>query len=492
MLYIFEMANNHQGSVKHAKLIVDKFAELAKNYKISAGVKLQFRQLGTFIHKNYANSDLKYVKRFNETKLTKKQFAEIVDYIKSKKLVTIATPFDNESLPWLEDLDVSVVKIASCSIDDWPLLRKVCKINKRIILSTGGTSIEQLRDVYELFKKNKRDFAFMHCVGEYPTPIEKSDLSRIQRLKKEFPDIEIGFSTHESPKQKSLASHAVALGCTILEKHVGVETEEISLNAYSCTPTDMENVVKEIQLFQNAFQGRSSDEKEALRKLKRGIYVKRDVKPGSLITMEDLYFAMPLQEGQLDASEVDAVLGENYSNCFIEADSPVLQGNFVSPSLTSKVKKITDKIRNLLEIANVTVSRKDVVELSSHYGIDNFEETGVFIVNRINREYCKKLLVVLPGQQHPTHHHIKKEEAFELLDGDCLLILNDKEIALKKGQPVLIARGVKHSFKSVNGCVIEEISTTHYPGDSVYEDPNINKLSLSERKLTLKNWKINV
>ena len=86
----------------------------------------------------------------------KESTEEIVDYIKSKKLVTIATPFDNESLPWLEDLDVSVVKIASCSIDDWPLLRKVCKINKRIILSTGGTSIEQLRDVYELFKKNKQ------------------------------------------------------------------------------------------------------------------------------------------------------------------------------------------------------------------------------------------------------------------------------------------------------------------------------------------------
>ena len=65
MLYIFEMANNHQGSVKHAKLIVDKFSELAKNNKINAAIKLQFRQLYTFIHKAFKKSDLKFVKRFN-------------------------------------------------------------------------------------------------------------------------------------------------------------------------------------------------------------------------------------------------------------------------------------------------------------------------------------------------------------------------------------------------------------------------------------------
>lgn len=68
------MANNHQGSVEHAKLIIDKFSDLAKKYNISAGVKLQFRQLDSFIHKDYINSDLKYVKRFKDTKLTKNSF----------------------------------------------------------------------------------------------------------------------------------------------------------------------------------------------------------------------------------------------------------------------------------------------------------------------------------------------------------------------------------------------------------------------------------
>ena len=92
---------------------------------------------------------------------------------------------------------------------------------------------------------------------------------------------------------------------------------------------------------------------------------------------------------------------------------------------------------------------------------------------------------MLAGQRHPSHKHIKKEEAFELLDGECILVLNNKEIKLKKGKPILIPRGVTHSFRSDTGCVIEEISTTHIVGDSVYDDPTINSLKTSERKIKI-------
>jgi N-acetylneuraminate synthase len=73
-----------------------------------------------------------------------------------------------------------------------------------------------------------------------------------------------------------------------------------------------------------------------------------------------------------------------------------------------------------------------------------------------------------------------------LLHGDCKLNLNGKDIQLVRGKPVLISRGVVHSFSSENGCVVEEISTTHIPGDSIYEDPYINSLPLSERKIKIK------
>ena len=74
---------------------------------------------------------------------------------------------------------------------------------------------------------------------------------------------------------------------------------------------------------------------------------------------------------------------------------------------------------------------------------------------------------------------------FELLKGDCILTLNGRNINLTKGKPVTINRKVEHSFSSKNGCLIEEISTTHHKGDSIYNDPKINKLDLKDRKINI-------
>ena len=484
MLYIFEMANNHQGSIPHAKRIVEEFAAVAKETGVNAAIKLQFRQLDTFIHDDFKDSDLKFVKRFRSTRLTKDEFREILDHIRGHGLTTIATPFDNESLPWLEDLDVAVIKVASCSIDDWPLLNAICKINKKIIISTGGASIGTLRKVYELFKHNQRDFAFMHCVGEYPTPVEASNLNRIRLMKEEFPDIEIGFSTHESPNERSLAPEAVAMGCTILEKHVGVPTEEISLNAYSNTPGQMKETIQSVQRTVAALYGTSETEVESLGALKRGVYLKSTVLPGHLFEADDFYYAMPCQTDQFNVSSVPDLL-EMVATTSIRAGSPLLRTLSRSQQDESIIQEVVTETLEALKIARIPLSGKESVEISAHYGLENFREVGALIIDKVNREYCKKIIVVLPGQTHPIHHHIKKEEAFELLHGDCILTLNDKPVVMKKGDPVLINRGVKHGFKSQTGCVIEEISTTHIPGDSVYENARINTLPLTERKVKI-------
>jgi len=73
MFYIFEMANNHNGDVEHAKLIIDRFSDLAKKHRIDAGIKLQLRQLDNYIHKDYVNSDLKYIRRFKDTELDRNE-----------------------------------------------------------------------------------------------------------------------------------------------------------------------------------------------------------------------------------------------------------------------------------------------------------------------------------------------------------------------------------------------------------------------------------
>tara|TARA_R110000851_G_scaffold125513_1_gene256454 strand:+ start:5364 stop:6842 length:1479 start_codon:yes stop_codon:yes gene_type:complete len=490
MLYVFEMANNHQGSVDHAKKIVDKFGNLSKKYKLNAAIKLQFRQLGTFIHKDYHKSDLKYVKRFNETKLSKSQFKEIVEYIKDGGMKCMATPFDNESLSWFNDLDIDIVKIASCSIDDWPLLEEVSQINKKIIISTAGAHFDTLKKVYRLFKTRKRDFAFMHCVGEYPTLVENSNLNRIQMLQDMFQDIEIGFSTHESPESESVTPYAVSMGCTIIEKHVGVPTDTIKLNAYSCTADQIEGLIKKINVLNSATNPslpyhKRTFELESLKNLKRGVYVNKNLKMGSVLSRDDLYFAMPVQKGQLDASDVYDIIG-----CVVQKDlkmdEALYNNQITSIERDVIISDIKEDVFKLLENANVSISKKDKMQLSAHYGLGNFRKTGCTIVDKVNREYCKKILVLLPNQSHPIHHHIKKEETFELLSGDCTLNLNGRDIGMVKGEPKIIFRGVKHSFKSKNGCVVEEISTTHHLNDSIYTNTDINKLKLSDRKINIK------
>ena len=499
MFFIFEMANNHMGSVEHGKRIIDEFSSLAKKYKINAGVKLQFRQLDTFIHDDFKESDLKYVKRFNETRLSEEQFKALVRHIKESGLESVATPFDNESIQMLEDLDIDVIKIASCSIDDWPLLEEVSKINKKIIISTAGADLDVLHKVYRMFSNRKRDFSFLHCVAEYPTPASHANLQRIGFLMNEFCDIDIGFSTHESPHEKSLVPYTVAMGCKVVEKHVAIETERWGINAYSCTPQQMELIFKDLSTLNLSTYGSATDskkagkwgirwgenEKKALAALKRGVYVNRDLETGHVIEKNDLYYSMPVLEGQCNASHFYDIVGSTVRNTHIAKDNALMHDNVALVSDERVVNDIKLKVIEMLDSANIKITDDDDVQLSAHYGLKNFLKTGCVIINKINREYCKKLIIQLPDQEHPSHHHVKKEEAFELLYGDCRLNMNGTDIQLQVGKPIIINRGTAHSFSTKGGCIVEEISTTHYLNDSRYQDPTISKLDLSDRKINI-------
>jgi sialic acid synthase SpsE/mannose-6-phosphate isomerase-like protein (cupin superfamily) len=482
------MANNHMGDVNHGKLIVDELSNIVQKYDLNAAVKLQFRQLDTFIHNDFLNSDLKYVKRFKETELSKNQFKELVEYIRLKGLKTCSTAFDNDSIPWLEELDISIIKVASCSIDDWPLLEVISEINKKIVISTAGASIDILHRVYDLFKSKDRDFAFMHCVGDYPTPHDKSNLHRISLLRHEFPDIEIGYSTHESPRQKTTSTYAMAMGCTILEKHVALPTEKIKINDYSLQPSDLESLMSEIVYYNEAVHGRSVTEVTSLRALKRGMYFSDNLTMGDTIEKNHLYFCMPVQTDSdhyhYDASNINDVVGEKLA-CNVSKDQLVTSNLFQLSKRNRALNKFRTQISSMLDDAKIAYGNEEL-EISCHFGLNNFHNIGCAIINRVNREYCKKLIIVLPNQRHPTHRHIQKEECFELLHGDCEVTLDKKIIKLKQGKPLLVHQQVNHSFRSEQGCILEEISSTHIKGDSVYSDSNINKLPLEKRKIITK------
>ena len=111
-------------------------------------------------------------------------------------------------------MGVEIIKIASCSFTDWPLLEKVVG-KKPIIASTAGATEQQIDKVVTFFKNRNKDFALMHCVAEYPTPNNKLNLNRLKFLK-EKQDIKIGYSTHENPDETNNISMAISMEKIIL------------------------------------------------------------------------------------------------------------------------------------------------------------------------------------------------------------------------------------------------------------------------------------
>ena len=193
-LFIFEMANNHMGSLEHGLKLIREFAEVKKEYdEFDFAIKFQFRNIDTFIHPDYKDRmDLKYVKRFTETRLTNEQFLTMKTEAENLGFLTVCTGFDEDSVGLIEEMGFPIIKIASCSFTDWPLLNRIAETNIPIIASTAGSTLEEIDNVVAFFTNRNKDLTIMHCVGEYPTPHEKSNLNRINLLKEEFADIEIG------------------------------------------------------------------------------------------------------------------------------------------------------------------------------------------------------------------------------------------------------------------------------------------------------------
>jgi quercetin dioxygenase-like cupin family protein len=136
---------------------------------------------------------------------------------------------------------------------------------------------------------------------------------------------------------------------------------------------------------------------------------------------------------------------------------------------------IVQKARDLFSASGVTLPQHAELEISHHYGLSRFEDFGLLMVTVVNRDYCKKLLGVLPGQSHPEQYHNRKEESFHCLSGELDLVLDGERRVIRPGDVVLVQPGVRHSFSSKSGCVIEEISSTHFKDDSFYTDESIDR-----------------
>jgi len=491
-LFIFEIANNHQGDVRHGLRIIAAVGQIARKHAIRGGVKFQYRDLDTFIHPEYkTRSDVKHIARFLRTSLTEQEFCALRDAVRAERLIAICTPFDEVSVKKCGEHGFDILKVGSCSADDWPLLEAVADAGKPVIVSTGGLTLQSTDKVVNFLTHRAVRFALMHCVGIYPTPPEQLQLNVISRLRRRYPFIPVGYSGHEVPTDVSVVQIAVAKGATLLERHVGIPIEHEPLNQYSMDPAETERWV-EAALRAKSMCGDerdktvSQEETQSLMSLRRGVYARGTIPSGRAIRREDVYFAMPCREGQSTSSEFGRYTASFVASRDYEADEAICE---TSPEdLVARVRSVIHEAKAMLFEAQIALGPEPEVELSHHYGMESFREYGAIIVNGVNREYCKKLLIMLPGQKHPNHYHNQKEETFELLWGHLEITVSGETTTMVPGGRVLVPRAARHSFRSVSGAIIEEISTTHRKGDSLYEDERIRTLDPIRRKTVLDSW----
>jgi len=491
-LFVLEMANNHMGDVEHGLRVIREMHEVTKNFDIRIGFKLQYRDLDTFIHPDYKNrQDLKYVKRFSETRLPEESLLRLKEEMKKLGMVSICTPFDEASVGLIEKHDFDIIKIASCSLTDWPLLERIAATNKPIIASTAGAILNDIDQVIAFLEHRQKNFCIMHCVGEYPTTEDHLQLNQIDFLKKRYPEIPIGYSTHEDPNNMDAVKIAVGKGAAVFERHVGVATPEYSLNAYSSTPDQVKRWIA------SAWQARvmcgardtkvnaTPKELSDLKGLQRGVFAKKPILKGEKITTANTYLAIPNIEKQIVANNLSKYT-EYVATEDIAENKPVMFTEVSTKNLRGKFLEVIGEVSKIVADAKISLPEKVDFELSHHYGIERFNEWGAAIFSCINREYCKKLIVLLKGQQHPVHRHVKKEETFHILYGDMKVNLNGVEKDYKAGDMLVVERGVKHSFSSSTGAIFEEISTTHYKNDSFYDDKQV--ASNPHRKTEMTFW----
>lgn len=491
-LFVFEMANNHMGDVEHGLKIIRDIYEISKNFDFNFAFKFQYRDINTFIHPDYKNRmDLKYVKRFSETKLTEENFLTLKAEAEKFGFITICTPFDEASVDMIVKHNYDVLKIASCSSTDWPLLEKIATTNKPIIVSTGGTKLEDIDKVVSFLKNRGKKFAIMHCVGEYPTLSSHLQLNQIDLFKKRYEGIVVGFSTHEEPDNFEAIKIAVAKGASIFEKHVAINSGKYEINNYSSTPDQLEKwlqAAKQIYEMCGIVGERapfSEKQLSDIRQFQRGVFASRDIQEEESIDAKNTFFAFPNQEGQMLANNMSKYTIFT-ARKKITKNAPIMSTDVNKLETRDKVYKIVLKARTLLMEAKIPVSNQLDFEISHHYGIDKFYEFGAVIITCINREYAKKLILVFPGQQHPSHTHKQKEETFHVLYGSVVFELNNVKHESKAGNIMTVERGIKHSFSSKNGAIFEEISTTHYKDDSFYDDEKI--INNPNRKTKLSYW----
>jgi N-acetylneuraminate synthase len=316
VMYIAEVSANHLGSLERAKAIVVSAAKAG-----ATAVKFQTYTADTMTldFQNFTVSEDHEIwggrslyDLYEEAHTPWEWHQELFDLCRNLNVTPFSSPFDLTALEFLESLNTPMYKIASLETGDHRLINAVAKTGKPLIISTGATEwneIEELVDVVE--KTGNKDLTLLVCTSSYPSNPIDTHLNRIATLSNHF-GVKVGLSDHTLGIGVSIA--AIALGATAIEKHLTLRRSDGGADgAFSMEPEEFATLVREgnsaAQSLGNSAWSMQESEKES-RRLRRSLYVVKDVKAGDVVTLENVRAIRP--GGGCAPKLLDGMLGKKF------------------------------------------------------------------------------------------------------------------------------------------------------------------------------------
>lgn len=297
---IAEAGVNHNGSIETAKQLVDAAVMAGAD-----AVKFQTFKAENLVCRNASKADYQMqTTDVNESQfdmlkkleLSSEMHEQLIVYCMSRKIMFLSTPFDVESMKYLVKCGVSIIKIPSGEITNYPLLREAGKTKKKVIISSGMSFLDEVRDAVGVLKANGgKDITVLHCNTEYPTPYEDVNLRAMLALKEEL-GVAVGYSDHSQGIEVPIA--AVALGAGVIEKHFTLDKNmEGPDHKASLEPNELQAMIRAIRNVESALgngvKQPSKSEKKNIDIVRKSIVAKRDIEEGEVFAENNLTTKRP-------------------------------------------------------------------------------------------------------------------------------------------------------------------------------------------------------
>lgn len=297
---IAEAGVNHNGNIDLAKKMVD----IAVEAKVNA-IKFQTFRAENVVCKNAKKAAYQLettegtesqFDMLKKLELTECMHKELMAYCKEKQIQFLSTPFDIASVELLNTYDIPIMKIPSGEITNYPYLQRIGRTGKRVILSTGMSTLEEVRQAVTVLKENgSSEIILLHCNTEYPTPMQDVNLQAMITMQQEL-HLPVGYSDHTKGIEIPIA--AVALGACVIEKHFTLDrTMEGPDHKASLEPDELKAMVGAIrnveQALGNGVKVPSASEQKNIAIVRKSIVAKCDIKAGELFTEDNLTTKRP-------------------------------------------------------------------------------------------------------------------------------------------------------------------------------------------------------